>query len=162
VDPFELVKVLPDDAIAPLVLSVRLEDAAGERIDSSWYAFNAHPKSERVRELEALPLEELEKMPVADVLRSYAEVGSAPLKEQPRTRLAADREGRGLRISNVGAVPAPIVIVDGFPHGPGRWLEDNAFGLDAGESRLVRFDASDADPSGITVRAWNASSVRPG
>ncbi|MGW8482965.1 glycosyl hydrolase 2 galactose-binding domain-containing protein [Microbacterium sp. NPDC055903] len=158
-DVFDLVARLPEEGIAPLVLSVRLEDGAGERITSSWYAFNAHPKTERIRELEALPMEDLEAMPAGEVLLEYASDRPAPLKEQPATSLTATIVDGGLRVSNVGPVPAPIVIIDGFPHAPGRWLEDNAFGLDAGESRVVGYDADGADISSISVRAWNAQAV---
>ena len=160
-DLFDLVVTLPDEAIAPLVLSVQLDDDAGARLDSSWYAFNAHPRSEAVQALEALPLEELEAMPAAEILRQYAEDGPAPLKDQPPTQLTADFTDEGLLVSNIGPVPAPIVIIDGFPHAAGHWLEDNAFGLDAGESRQIRFEVADAVLSSISVRAWNAPSVRP-
>ncbi|WP_067195269.1 glycoside hydrolase family 2 protein [Microbacterium sp. XT11] len=161
-DVFDLVADLPDADLAPLVLSVRLDDARGERLDSSWYAFNAHPKSARVRELEALPLDELQALPAAETLAAYAEAGPAPLREQPQTTLVLDLVDGALRIANTGGVPAPVVIIDGFPYAPGRWLEDNAFGLEPGEVRFVRFEAGAADVGGVSVRAWNAPTVRIG
>lgn len=157
-DPFALTATVPERDLAPLVLSVRLEDSAGTTIGSNWYAFNAHPKSAAVRALEALPLEKLESHPAAEVLEEYARSGPHPLADQPPTVLSVRREGDALRVANEGPVPAPVVVIDGFPHAPGRWLDDNAFGLDAGESRLIAFGGCD-DVSGIRVRAWNAPSV---
>lgn len=159
VDLGDLGTALPDADLAPLVLSLRLEDASGERLHSTWYAFNAHPKSARVRALEEMTLEELAGLPSSTVLAAYAEPGPAPLKEQPLTRLSAHQEEGALRVRNDGDVPAPIVLIDGFPHAPGRWLQDNAFGLEPGEERVVAFHAGDADTSTISVRAWNAPSV---
>jgi hypothetical protein len=40
-------------------------------------------------------------------------------------------------------------------------LDDNAFGLAAGATRRVGFDAAGASLAGLSVRAWNADAVRP-
>lgn len=159
---FEIDAVVPAEDLAPLILEVRLADRAGETVSSQWYAFNARPRTERLRELEAVALEELADRDDRELLAAYAEDRPAPLLDLPRTRLAARRDRDALVVENVGAHPAPIVIIDGFPHAPGRWLGDNAFGLAAGESRRIRFDARGADLQDCTVRAWNADRIEIG
>jgi beta-galactosidase/beta-glucuronidase len=141
-----------------LVLAVHLRDERGARVSSAWYALNAQPKSAEVAALEAEPLERLTDRPIEELLAPYA-TGAAPLKEQPRTRLEA-RLGDGvLHVRNVGEVPAPIVLIDGFPTAPGAWLDDNAFGLEAGEERAIAFDLAGASWPRARVRAWNADAV---
>lgn len=153
---FTLAAELPDDG--PLVLAVYLRDADGARISSAWYALNAQPKSAEATAIEALPLDELADRPIEELLAPYA-TGPAPLKEQPRTRLEA-RWGDGvLRVRNVGDVPAPLVLVDGFPTAFGAWLDDNAFGLEAGEERAIAFALAGATWPDARVRAWNADAV---
>lgn len=149
---------VPAEHLAPLVLSVTLDAADGIRIGSAWYAFNARAEAPAARALEALPLDDLTDRPSDELLAPYLE-GTAPLREQPRTTLAARREGDTFVIENSGAHPAPLVIIDGFPHEPGRWLADNAFGLEPGERRAVAFHVGDGDVAGVRVRAWNADPV---
>ena len=162
VDVAEIVAPLVGRPIEPLVLSVTLQDAAGERISSQWYPFNHQRKDAELRELEARPLDEAARTPVADLLRPYAELTS-PLSELPRTTLSARREGDVIVVRNVGEHPAPIVVIDGFPHGLGAVLDDNAFGLEAGEERRIGFvlpgGSGPAALEAVRMRAWNASEV---
>ncbi|MDQ1123529.1 beta-mannosidase [Microbacterium trichothecenolyticum] len=153
---FTLEAEVPD--AGPLVLAVYLRDADGRRISSAWYALNAQPRSAEVEALEAEPLESLTERPIEELLAPYR-TGPAPLKEQPRTRLEARFGDGGLHVRNVGEVPAPIVLVDGFPTAPGAWLDDNAFGLEAGEERLIAFSLAGASWREPRVRAWNADAV---
>ncbi|MDF2993643.1 MAG: beta-galactosidase/beta-glucuronidase [Microbacterium sp.] len=153
---FTLEAEVPD--AGPLVLAVYLRGVDGSRISSSWYALNAQPRSAEIEALEAEPLDSLTDRPIEELLAPYA-TGPAPLKEQPRTRLEAHSADGVLRVRNVGDVPAPIVLVDGFPTAPGAWLDDNAFGLAAGEERLIAFDLAGASWPGAQVRAWNADAV---
>jgi len=153
---FTLGAEVPDDG--PLVLAVYLRDADGVRISSAWYALNAQPRSAEVEALEAEPLDSLTERPIEELLAPYA-TGPAPLKEQPRTRLEARLDDGVLRVRNAGDVPAPIVIIDGFPTAPGAWLDDNAFGLEAGEERAIAFDLAGAAWAEPRVRAWNADAV---
>ena len=83
------------------------------------------------------------------------------MRELPRTRLEARFDGDAVVVTNVGDRPAPLVLIDGFPHDLGRVLDDNAFGLAAGASRRIAFDAGGASLEGLSVRAWNADAVRP-
>lgn len=158
VDPFRLTAEVPAERLRPLVLSVRLVGNDGELLSSAWYVFNARAHAPGARALEELPLAELERRPASEVLAAYLE-GDAPVSEQPRTTLAVQRQDDALVIENTGIHPAPVVIIDGFPHEPGRWLADNAFGLEPGERRTVRFDVGGAPLTGIRVRAWNADPV---
>lgn len=153
---FTLETEAPSDEV--LVLAVYLRDARGERVSSAWYTLNAQPKSAEVAALEAEPLDSLTDRPIEKLLAPYA-TGPAPLKEQPRTRLEARFAGGALRVRNVGEVPAPLVIIDGFPTAPGAWLDDNAFGLEPGEERLVAFDLAGESWDDPRVRAWNADPV---
>lgn len=155
---FDLDAIVPAVDLQPLVLMVRLDDAAGERVSSAWYALNAQPKSAEVAALEALPLDDLVDRPIAELLAPYA-TGPAPLMEQPRTRLDARWDADVVRVRNVGEVPAPIVIIDGFPTAPGAWLDDNAFGLEPGEERAIAFALAGAEWVDARVRAWNADAV---
>ncbi len=108
--------------------------------------------------LEAQPLDDLTDRPIPELLAPYA-IGPAPLQEQPRTRLEA-RWGEGtLRVRNSGEVPAPLVIIDGFPTAAGAWLDDNAFGLEPGEEREIAFALAGATWADPRVRAWNADAV---
>lgn len=160
VGPFDLTASLRGVDVEPLILSVELTDAAGEHLSSAWYPFNHQPKSEALRELEAQPLEDLMDRPIEELLAPYAE-GRAPLHGLPRTRLAAWLDGDALIVRNVGDHAAPLVLIDGFPHAVGRVLEDNAFGLAAGASRRIGFDAGGASLDRLSVRAWNADAVQP-
>lgn len=153
---FTLETEAPSDEV--LVLAVYLRDARGERVSSAWYTLNAQPKSAEVAALEAEPLDSLTDRPIEKLLAPYA-TGPAPLKEQPRTRLEARFAGGALRVRNVCEVPAPLVIIDGFPTAPGAWLDDNAFGLEPGEERLVAFDLAGESWDDPRVRAWNADPV---
>lgn len=155
---FDVEAVVPDADAHPLVLSVRMTDAAGAHVSSAWYFVNAQPKSAEVAALEALPLDDLVDRPIAELLAPYA-TGPAPLEEQPRTRLEARRDEGTLRVRNVGDVPAPLVLIDGFPTAPGAWLDDNAFGLDPGEEREIAFALAGAEWPDARVRAWNADAV---
>ncbi|MGV9194136.1 glycoside hydrolase family 2 protein [Microbacterium sp. MC2] len=157
-DAFTLETTVPAEHLAPLVLSVALDGADGIRIASTWYAFNARADAPAARALEAMRLEDLSDRPADELLAPYFE-GTAPLRDQPRTTLAARRNGDAFVIENISAHPAPLVIIDGFPHEPGRWLADNAFGLEPGERRVVPFHVGDGDVTGVRVRAWNADSV---
>ncbi|MDT0158000.1 glycoside hydrolase family 2 TIM barrel-domain containing protein [Microbacterium sp. ARD32] len=160
VDAFELAVGLAGVRLDPLVLSVELTAADGAFVSSAWYPFNHQPKSAAVRELEEQPLDSLADRTVAELLAPYAD-GTSPLRDLPRTRLAARIEGDALVVSNLGPHPAPLVLIDGFPHDVGHVLDDNAFGLAAGATRRVAFDAGGASLEGISVRAWNADAVRP-
>lgn len=160
IDAFELTAELAGVRATPLVLSVELTDRDGALLSSAWYPFNHQPKSAAVRELEAQALDSLTDRPIADLLAPYAE-GPSPLRELPRTRLDVRIDGSDLVVTNIGDRPAPLVLIDGFPHDLGRVLEDNAFGLAAGATRRIRFDAGGAPLDGLTVRAWNADAVRP-
>ncbi len=155
---FDLDAVVPEIHAQPLVLSVRMTDAAGAHVSSAWYALNAQQKSAAVAALEAQPLDDLTDRPIPELLAPYA-IGPAPLQEQPRTRLEA-RWGEGtLRVRNSGKVPAPLVIIDGFPTAAGAWLDDNAFGLEPGEEREIAFALAGATWTDSRVRAWNADAV---
>jgi len=158
IGPFDVVAGLEGVDIEPLVLSVELTDAAGEHLSSAWYPFNHQPKSDALRELEQQRLEDLMDRPIEELLAPYAE-GPAPLRELPRTSLAVRVDRDALVVSNIGDHPAPLVLIDGFPHDLGRVLDDNAFGLAAGASRRIGFDAGDASLDRLTVRAWNADAV---
>ena len=158
VDPFGLTATVPAEHARPLILSVRLEDAEGRRVSSAWYTYSAQAQAPRARQWEEIPLAELEQHPASEVLAAYVD-GDAPLADQPRTTLRAHRSGDALVVENVGAVPAPLVLIDGFPHAPGRWLADNAFGLEPGERREVRFCDGGASMEAVSVRAWNADAV---
>ncbi len=153
---FTLKAVVPSDEV--LVLAVYLRDERGERVSSAWYALNAQPKSGEVAALEAAPLDSLTDRPIEELLAPYA-TGPAPLKEQPRTRLEACLDGDVLRVRNAGEVPAPIVLIEEFPTAPGAWLDDNAFGLEPGEERVIAFDLAGASWNAPRVRAWNADAV---
>jgi beta-galactosidase/beta-glucuronidase len=162
VDVTEIVAPLAGRPLEPLVLAVTLQDAAGGRISSQWYPFNHQRKDAAVRALEARPLGEAAATPVAELLQPYAELTS-PLSELPSTAVSAHVEDDAIVVRNVGEHPAPIVLIDGFPHGLGAVLDDNAFGLDVGEERRVGFalpGGSERDGlGGVRVRAWNAPEV---
>ncbi len=159
-DAFELNVPLAGVRVSPLVLSVELTAADGRMLSSAWYPFNHQPKSPEVRALEAEPLDDLAVRPIAGLLAPYAD-GVSPLRELPRTRLDARLDGDALVVTNVGDRPAPLVLIDGFPHDLGRALDDNAFGLAAGASRRIEFEAGGASLDTLSVRAWNADAVRP-
>lgn len=162
VDVPEIVAPLAGRPVEPLVLAVSLTDAAGGRISSQWYPFNHQRKDAALRALEARPLEEVSGVPVTELLQPYAELGS-PLSELPRTSLSASVHDGAIVVRNDGEHPAPIVLIDGFPHAVGAVLDDNAFGLDAGEERRIGFvlpgDADGVGLDGVRVRAWNAPEV---
>jgi beta-galactosidase/beta-glucuronidase len=158
VGPFRVTADLAGVDLEPLVLSVELADAQGGHLSSAWYPFNHQPKSDALRRLEAEPLESLADRPIEELLAPYAE-GRSPLHDLPRTRLTARLDGDALVVRNDGEHPAPLVLIDGFPYGVGRVLDDNAFGLAAGATRRIRLDAGDASRAGLSVRAWNADAV---
>lgn len=157
-DAFELAEDLAGVEVEPLVLSVELTDAAGVHLSSAWYPFNHQPKDAALRELEREPLESLMDRAIDELLAPYADLRS-PLRELPRTRLEARLDGAELVVRNIGGVAAPLVLIDGFPHGLGRALGDNAFGLAAGAERRIAIETGDAALDGLTVRAWNADAV---
>ncbi|GAA5066339.1 beta-mannosidase [Thermocatellispora tengchongensis] len=136
------------------LLAVALRDAGGALLSDQWYWFNARPKSERVRAIEARPMAELEAADPRELIAAYAEPGPAPLLTLPRTELAARMEPGALVVRNAGDVPAAHVVIDGFPHGYGAYLEDNGFFLRPGEERRVAVEAP-GEPR-LSVRAWNA------
>jgi beta-mannosidase len=140
------------------VLSVELTDAAGEHLSSAWYPFNHQPKDAALRELEREPLESLMDRAIDELLAPYADLRS-PLRDLPRTRLEARLDGAELVVRNIGGVAAPLVLIDGFPHGLGRVLGDNAFGLAAGAERRIAIETGGGALDGLTVRAWNADAV---
>lgn len=144
----------------PLLLEVRL-DAPGEEPSTQWYWFNARPRTDRIRELEALEVDDLWERPVEELLAPYAEARPAPLRELPRTTLEARLDPECLYVANTGPVAAPVVRIDGFPHGRGCFLADDAFGLAAGEARTLPLVAPAGELGELRVRAWNAESVRP-
>lgn len=162
VDAGEIVASLAGRPVEPVVLAVTLQDAAGGRISSQWYPFNHQRKDAALRELEARPLDELGDRPVAELLQPYEELTS-PLSELPQTSLSAQVVDGAIVVRNVGDHAAPIVLLDGFPHGVGAVLDDNAFGLDVGEERRIGFglpgDADGAVLGDVRVRAWNAPEV---
>jgi hypothetical protein len=158
VEPFALGCAVPPQA-SPLLLSVRLEDERGNLVGDQWYWFNAHEKTEGVRRIEERPIDDLWELDVRPLIGAYAEGRRAPLLELPRTALAARMDADGLVVENRGAVPAFQVMVDGFPHGVGAFLDDNGFGLLPGETRRVPVVLPpDARPA-LFVRAWNADPV---
>ncbi len=159
VDPFSIEAAVPGPGAVHL--EVRLESAAGELLSTQWYWFNAHDKTDAVRAVEAQPIDDLWERPADDLLGPYAAPKRAPLLELPRTTLAVTLSEGVLTVVNTGEVPAPLVLIDGFPHGPGRLLEDDAFGLLPGESRSVRVDAPENELRRLSVRAWNADAVTP-
>ncbi|MEW1834866.1 glycoside hydrolase family 2 TIM barrel-domain containing protein [Microbacterium sp. NPDC079995] len=158
-DVFRLTAPLTDARLSPLILAIELRGADGGLISSQWYPFNHQPKDEALRALESRPLDELAETPIAELLEPYGRL-SSPLSSQPRTVLRARVEADAIVIENAGEHPAPVVLIDGFPHDVGDVLEDNAFGLRAGESRRVAYVASSA--LRIRVRAWNADEVEAG
>ncbi|QJU55748.1 glycoside hydrolase family 2 TIM barrel-domain containing protein [Herbiconiux sp. KACC 21604] len=141
----------------PLHLEVRMTDARGETT-SQWYWFNARQRGERIEELERSAPDELWEADLSPHFAAYAADRPAPLWELPRTRLAARAVDGGFEVQNVGEVPAPLVLVDGFPHGPGALLHDDAFGLAPGETRVVGMEG-EVSVASLSVRAWNADAV---
>lgn len=154
-----LVAVVPEES-APLLLEVRLDADADRAPATQWYWFNARARTERIRALEDLEVDDLWERPIDELLGPYAEPRPAPLRELPRTTLAAELRPGGLHVANTGPVAAPVVIVDGFPHGRGRFLGDDAFGLAAGESRVVPVVAPAEELGALEVRGWNADPVK--
>ncbi len=159
-DAAEVAVDLTGHAIRPMLLLVELRDSEGTLVSSQWYPFNHQVKDAALRALETRPLDELADAPVADLLAPYAELPS-PLGSLPRTTLRASIDGDGIVIENAGPHAAPLVLIGGFPHGVGAWLDDNAFGLAAGESRRVAFAAPNGGLEDLQVRAWNADAVNP-
>ncbi|RKN39494.1 glycoside hydrolase family 2 protein [Streptomyces hoynatensis] len=147
-----------------LVLRVAVHEADGTLASDQWYWYNDRVKPGRIRELEALPLDELAALPVAEVIAAYAEPKPAPLLELPRTRLTAavSADGAALEIANEGPVPAVHVVVEGFDGGPGTARPaDNALGLGPGERRRVPFEGGPAAGlPHLSVRAFNAPPAR--
>jgi hypothetical protein len=164
VEPFTLHHDPADDRV--LLLEVALEGGPAGSEVAQWYWFNAHDKTDAVRQIEAEPIDDLWQADADRLFGPYAEPKRAPLLELPRTRLEARLEPvpgptdrAELVIRNAGELPAPIVLVEGFPHGPGRLLEDNAFGLRAGEERRIALQAPVGELGRLSVRAWNADAV---
>ncbi|WP_292836741.1 sugar-binding domain-containing protein [Microbacterium sp.] len=134
----------------------------GEDFGDDWYWVNARPRTERILEIEALPLDEIRLWDQIEVLADYAADRPAPLRELPRTALeavvsTASHGGWTLTVRNTGDVPAFPVIVDGLPAVSSAFLSDNWFGLVAGEQRAIDVRGIDTLPP-LTVRAWNADS----
>jgi hypothetical protein len=135
----------------------------GEDFGDDWYWVNARPRTARILELEALPMDELRRSDQNEMLAEYAVDRPAPLRDVPRTSLNAVAAavvdgGWSLTVRNTGQVPAFPVIVTGLPALSSVFLSDNWFGLAAGEERLIHVRGIDALPP-LTVRAWNADTV---
>jgi hypothetical protein len=132
----------------------------GEDFGDDWYWVNARPRTERILEIEALPIDEIREWNQIEILADYAADRPAPLRELPRTTLESSAvissDGvRTLTVRNTGTVPAFPVIVAGLPAESSAYLSDNWFGLAAGQERVIRMHVDGELPL-LTVRAWNA------
>lgn len=132
----------------------------GADLGDDWYWVNARPRTERIREIEALPLNDIRTWDPIAILTDYAVERPAPLRDLPRASLDASLAATGdgtwaLTVRNASAVPAFTVMIGGVPAVSSSSLEDDWFSLVAGEERVITIAAAGDLPE-ITVTAWNS------
>ncbi|HZL07078.1 MAG TPA: hypothetical protein VFE45_16930 [Coriobacteriia bacterium] len=132
----------------------------GTDLGDDWYWVNARPRTDRIREIEALPLDDIRPWDPIAILTDYAAERPAPLRDLPRTTLdaAIAKTGDGawaLTVRNTGDVPAFTVMVEGVPAVSGSSLADNWFSLVPGQERVIAIGI-DGDLPEVTVTAWNS------
>jgi len=147
-----------------VVFRVATVGANGDDLGDDWYWVNARPRTDRIRHLESLPLREIREWDPIAILADYAVARPAPLRDLPRTNLAASvshgADGEWiLTVTNTGDVPAFAVTVDGVPAVSGSTMSDNWFGLAPGQQRAVDIALSGELPE-LTVSAWNADAAK--
>ncbi|WP_339255470.1 sugar-binding domain-containing protein [Paenibacillus sp. FSL R5-0713] len=164
----QLEVTLPEEsAIRPFLIVVTLHESNGDLVSDQWYWFNAQPKTPELITFEREHRHQANEYPDDEAKQAfalYAELSDAPLRELPRTALewsveTQDQNGF-IVIRNMGNVPAIRVMIHHFPDEWSCYLDDNDFGLLAGEERRIPFEIGpDVILDGITVSAWNAFEI---